>query len=83
MKNIYKEYMKSEYYQNLTKQQKRKMNCKRLQIDLCDIPELKPYFSEMYRPIIDNIQRCYRNCFIGFAKIVEDNDDIVDDDDEL
>lgn len=81
MSDIYKCFINSTYYSNLTKQNKRKMNCKRLQLDLCDNPELKPHFREKYQPVIDGVQRCYRNCFVKFVKINVDPFNIDEDDD--
>lgn len=81
MKDVYRAFTASTYYDNLTKAAKRKMNMKKLLTDLCDNPDLRPYYRERYQPYDDdNNQHNYRNCFVGYYKIIPDiNTEITSD----
>lgn len=83
MKEVYRAFTASSYYDNLTKLSKRKMNIKKLLAELCDNPNIRPHYRDRYRPTIDDYQYNYRNCFVGYARIKSDNDTEIVSDTEL
>ena len=74
-KDIYKNFVKSDLYNNLTKKEKRKMNYKKIIQEVEGNPTLRPLYRDRYRKIVDGKQLNERNVLIMYREIPEDDDD--------
>ena len=83
MKDLFSTFRNSDYYMNLPKGQKRKLNKSKLQEELMTRKSIKKYWREEYRPIIKDKQKHIRNCFIHIKRTesncIIDNSDSDDD----
>jgi phage/plasmid-associated DNA primase len=78
LKDVWSDFKVSDLYQNLTKPEKRIMNRKKMTENIKKNPNLKCYYKDRYRPMVEGRQRDFKHVLIGYRLKVEE----VSDDEE-
>lgn len=82
MKSIFSNFVKSEYYNNLTKKMKRKMNKSRFLEELLSRGSIKKLFIGRYQPKVNGKQQCHRSVFLGLKEKEKRDCDIDNESDD-
>lgn len=80
LKNIFQDFNNSEYYRNLEKKEKRKMNKTKLLNEMLQDPKYRSCYKARHTYIKNNKRFDILNCFMNYKRIIEENSIISDED---